>query len=51
MGEAEKLAHKRGVPYAEGAAEFELPPAVSDWMLFNPKYFEVAFKAWYEELG
>ena len=24
---------------------------VADWKLFNPKYFEVAFKAWYEELG
>ena len=51
VGEAAKRAHKRGVPYIEGAAEFELPGPVSDWMLFNPKYFEVAFKAWYEELG
>jgi len=51
VGEAAKSAHKKGVPYTEGAAEFQLPAAVSDWRLFNPKYFEVAFKAWYEELG
>lgn len=51
VGEAARSAHQRGVPFAEGAAEFELPAAASDWKLFNPKYFEVAFKAWYEELG
>lgn len=51
VGEAARRAHSKGVPYVEGAAEFELPAAVSDWKLFNPKYFEIAFKAWYEELG
>jgi glyoxylase-like metal-dependent hydrolase (beta-lactamase superfamily II) len=50
VGEAARRAHKKGVPYTEGAAEFALPFAVSDWLLFNPKYFEVAFKAWYAEL-
>jgi glyoxylase-like metal-dependent hydrolase (beta-lactamase superfamily II) len=50
VGEAARRAHQKGMPYPEGAAEFELPPTVSDWLLFNPKYFEVAFKAWYTEL-
>ena len=36
---------------AEAAAEYQLPADVADWVLFNPKYFEVAFKAWYQELG
>jgi glyoxylase-like metal-dependent hydrolase (beta-lactamase superfamily II) len=50
VGEAAQRAHQKGMSYTEGAAGFELPTAVSDWVLFNPKYFEVAFKAWYTEL-
>jgi glyoxylase-like metal-dependent hydrolase (beta-lactamase superfamily II) len=49
--EAARSAHRRGLAYPDGAAEFELPAPVADWVLFNPKYFEVAFQAWYEELG
>jgi len=47
---AARQAHKKGFPVEAAAAEFQLPEAVADWILFNPKYFEVAFKAWYLEL-
>jgi glyoxylase-like metal-dependent hydrolase (beta-lactamase superfamily II) len=47
---AARKGHEGGVPLEEAAAEFQLPSSVSDWVLFNPKYFEVAFKAWYQEL-
>jgi glyoxylase-like metal-dependent hydrolase (beta-lactamase superfamily II) len=48
---AARKAHGAGIPLAEAAASYELPSTVADWVLFNPKYFEVAFKAWYQELG
>jgi glyoxylase-like metal-dependent hydrolase (beta-lactamase superfamily II) len=41
----------RGVTPAEAAAGFELPATVSDWVLFNPRYFETAIGKWYDELG
>ena len=46
-----RLAHEKGTPVEQAAADYRLPDSVSDWVLFNPKYFEVAFKAWFEELG
>lgn len=46
-----RQSHAKGVPLEEAAAGFQLPAALADWVLFNPKYFEVAFKAWYQELG
>ena len=48
---AARRGHQAGLPLAEAADRFEMPEATADWVLFNPKYFEVAFKAWYEELG
>ena len=42
---------EKGIPLEDAAAEYQLPAAVADWILFNPKYFEVAFKAWYQELS
>jgi len=47
---AARQAHKRGIPLADAAAGFQMPAATADWILFNPKYFEVAFQAWYQEL-
>jgi glyoxylase-like metal-dependent hydrolase (beta-lactamase superfamily II) len=48
---AARQAHEKGIPLAQAAAEYQLPAGVADWVLFNPKYFEVAFKAWYQELS
>ena len=39
------------VALGQAVAEFQLPNHVADWVLFNPKYFEVAFNIWYTELG
>jgi glyoxylase-like metal-dependent hydrolase (beta-lactamase superfamily II) len=41
----------RGVSAGDAAKGFRLPEAVSDWVLFNDRYFEVAMTAWYRELG
>jgi glyoxylase-like metal-dependent hydrolase (beta-lactamase superfamily II) len=49
--EAARSAFEQGIPAADAAAEFQLPAAVSDWVLFNPRYFEVAIGAWHKELG
>ena len=49
--EAARQAHKKGTPLADAAAEYQMPAATADWILFNPKYFEVAFKAWYQEFA
>ncbi len=51
LAEAAHQGHEKGIPVPEAAAGYRLPADVSDWLLFNPKYFEVAFKAWYRELG
>jgi glyoxylase-like metal-dependent hydrolase (beta-lactamase superfamily II) len=47
---AARQAHKKGTPLADAAAGFQMPAATADWILFNPTYFEVAFRAWYQEL-
>jgi glyoxylase-like metal-dependent hydrolase (beta-lactamase superfamily II) len=49
--EAARDAIAKGMSPTEAAAGFELPEAVADWVLFNPRYFEVAIGKWYEELG
>lgn len=32
------------------AAEYRPPSALGDWVAFSPRYYEVAFGAWYREL-
>lgn len=49
--EAARESHGKGISCAQAAAAYQLPSRVADWVLFNPKYFEVAFKAWYNELS
>ena len=51
IGEIAQRGHEAGRSAEETAAQFELPPESADWVLFNPKYFEVAVSAWYRELG
>ncbi len=48
--EAARNALEKGVSPAEAAAAFALPDIVSDWVLFNPRYFEVAIGKWHTEL-
>jgi len=49
--EAGGRAHQAGVSAAEAAAAYTLPPALADWMLFSPRYPEVAIGAWIRELS
>jgi len=46
-----RRSHGQGKTAAEGAAAFDLPPALGTWALFGPTFFERAFTAWYRELG
>lgn len=43
---AARDAHERGRDLAEAAGEFALPEEIADWVLFSPRYFEVAFSRW-----
>ena len=47
---AARAAHAAGRPVAEATAAFALPPALGEWTLFGPTFFERAFAAWYREL-
>jgi len=48
---AAKDAHGRGLSAADGAAGYTLPASLGEWILFNKRFIEVAFTAWYRELG
>ncbi|MDH5643437.1 MAG: MBL fold metallo-hydrolase [Gemmatimonadota bacterium] len=43
-------ADEAGIDAAEAAAGFTLPQELGEWMLFNPRYYEVALTAWEREL-
>lgn len=45
-----KAAHQAGKTAAEGAMDFSIPASMGEWILFNPRYYETAFNAWYREL-
>ncbi len=49
--QAGRTAHEKGVSAADAAKDFSLPESVSDWVLFNPRYFETAIGRWLMELG
>jgi glyoxylase-like metal-dependent hydrolase (beta-lactamase superfamily II) len=46
-----RAARTAGRPAADAAREFRLPPALGEWALLNPAFFERAFTAWYRDLG
>lgn len=48
---ASRRAMERGMTAEEAGAEYRLPAAMSDWVLFNPVYFSRAIGAWMAELG
>jgi len=47
---AGRRAFELGVPAAEAAQDFSLPPSLGEWMMFSPRYYEVALGAWEREL-
>lgn len=51
VGAAARSAFDRGLSAEAGAADFALPESLGDWFMFSPRYYEVAFAAWYRELS
>lgn len=49
--EAGRAAAAAGMSAADAAAAYALPEAVSDWVIFNPQFFERAMAAWIRQLG
>jgi len=47
---AARDAQANGKTAAEAATAFRMPDAMSDWTLFNPRYYERAIDAWLREL-
>jgi glyoxylase-like metal-dependent hydrolase (beta-lactamase superfamily II) len=45
-----RRAFERGASAAEAAKEFGLPASLGEWMMFSPRYYEVALSAWEREL-
>ncbi|MGF1543243.1 MAG: MBL fold metallo-hydrolase [Parvularculaceae bacterium] len=48
--EKARAAHGAGKSVEDGAADFSVPETLGPWTLFNPRYYETAFRAWYREL-
>ncbi len=51
VGEAARRAFERGLAPAEGAADYQLPESLGEWLMFSSSYYEVAFTAWHRELS
>lgn len=45
-----RRAHAAGKSPTEAAAALALPPALGEWTMFSPRYFQVALEAWAREL-
>ncbi len=48
---AARLAHQRGMPASEAAESYSVPESLGEWVMFSPRYYEVALSAWETELG
>ena len=46
-----RKARSAGVPAADAARGFTLPPSLGEWTLFNTSFFQRAFEAWYRDLS
>lgn len=46
---AARDAQAAGRSAAEAAVDFRMPPAMADWTLFSPRYYERALEAWMRE--
>lgn len=47
---AARRAVDAGRPLDEAGSEYEVPSALGSWLMFSPRYPEVAFRAWAREL-
>ena len=50
VGQAATRAVEAGVPSVEAAREYSVPAALGEWAMFNPRYYEVAFGAWEQDI-
>jgi glyoxylase-like metal-dependent hydrolase (beta-lactamase superfamily II) len=48
---AARAAKAKGVTAAEAGGSYTLPASLGEWTLFNKRFMETAFSAWYRELG
>jgi len=46
-----RSARERGLSAAGAAAQYSIPSSLGEWTLFNKRFIEGAFTAWYRELG
>jgi glyoxylase-like metal-dependent hydrolase (beta-lactamase superfamily II) len=51
VGEKAKAAIAAGTPLDRAADAYRLPAGFTEWVMFSPTYFRVAFQAWGRELG
>ena len=47
---AARRAFEQGVPAEDAARDYRLPATLGEWVMFNPRYYEVALGAWEREL-
>lgn len=48
---AAREAIAQGLEAEEAGARYQVPEALGEWTLFNPRYFQTAIGAWIKELG
>jgi len=48
---AARDAFDRGVTAGQAAQEFSLPDSLGEWVMFSPRYYEVALGAWERDLN
>jgi glyoxylase-like metal-dependent hydrolase (beta-lactamase superfamily II) len=48
---AARVAIEAGTPLDVAAGEYRPPTLLGEWVLFSPRYYEVALRAWARELG
>lgn len=51
VGEKVQAAIAAGAPLDQAADAYRLPAGFTDWVMFSPTYFRVAFQAWARELS
>jgi glyoxylase-like metal-dependent hydrolase (beta-lactamase superfamily II) len=48
---AARDAFDRGISAEQAAREFRLPDSLGEWIMFSPRYYEVALSAWERDLS
>ena len=48
---AARFAIEAGTPLDVAAGEYRPPALLGEWVLFSPRYYEIALRAWARELG